>query len=154
MSDRKTAGAKPAVFATGIGLMRIAALIVLALAVPAAQAAAAAPKTFEVASKVGRSNVRFRAILHPQAAACSAAQIKTLRAKVLAEGEAHMRTHLKEVIAKSKTDASAPNEFFGLSYLVGCPPDGGAWVAFPAQGPNKAVSRFSPAEGWSPMAPL
>ena len=132
--------------------MRFAA--VAAVLIAAGAASATPPKSFDVATQVGRSNIRLRVILHPQADHCSPAQIATLRAKALAEGEKHMRASLKEVIAKAGTDASGPKEFFGLSYLAGCPADGGVWIAFPAQGQGKAVARFSPGDGWSPMAPL
>jgi hypothetical protein len=125
-------------------------LLVLGVASPAA----AAPKSFEVATKVGRSNVKMRVVLHPQADKCSAKQIDLLKAKALKEGSGHIRAHLAEVTAKAKTDASGPKEFFGLGYLGGCPADGGVWIAFPAQGPDRAVARFSPGDGWSPMAPL
>lgn len=128
-------------------------LLVVAVVAPV-RAAAAPPKSFDVATKVGVSNVRIRVLLHPQADSCSPKQIATLKAKVVKEGEAHIRQHLKQVMAKAKTDASRPTEFFGLSYLAGCPADGGAWIAFPAAGPDKAVARFSPGDGWSPMAPL
>lgn len=124
------------------------------LLIGAATPAMAAPKSFDVATKVGRSNVRMRVLLHPQADACSPKQIELLKAKALKEGADHIRAHLAEVMGKAKTDASGPKEFFGLSYLGGCPADGGAWIAFPVEGPNKAVARFSPGDGWSPMAPL
>lgn len=126
----------------------------LGLALPAPLRAAAAPKSFDAPTKVGKSNVRVRVILHPQADKCSPAQVELIRGKAVALGEAHMRAHLKEVIAKSRTDASGAGEFFGVSFLAGCPDDGGAWVAFPADKPEKSVTRYSKGEGWSPMAPL
>ncbi|QZO01846.1 hypothetical protein [Chenggangzhangella methanolivorans] len=65
-----------------------------------------------------------------------------------------MRENLKALIKKAGTDASGPTQFFGVAFLAGCPKDGSAWVAFPAEGKDKLVSRFAPELGWSPMMKL
>ncbi|MGA0532995.1 hypothetical protein [Hansschlegelia sp. KR7-227] len=129
--------------------------IVAALAVAlSASPALAAPKTFVVATKAGRSNVEVTVVLHPQVDRCAKPLVAEIRKQVALQGAAHVRAHLKTVVKASGTDASGKGQFFGLSFLAGCPADGTAWIAFPAQGKDKQVSRFAPGLGWSPMQPI
>lgn len=130
-------------------------LAVLALSVLLAAPVAAAPvKQTVVAVKVGRSNVQIRIVVHPQADFCTKALAEKIRARARELGEAHVRQNLKTLIAKAGTDASGPTQFFGVAFLAGCPKDGSAWVAFPAEGKDKTVSRYAPELGWSPMMKL
>lgn len=133
-------------------MRRLAALFAALLLAPAVAAAPLRQQT--VSGKVGKSNVQVRLLVHPQVDGCTTAQTKLIQAEALKQGLAHVRETLPRLIAKAKTDASAPGEFFGVSFLVGCPKDGTAWIAFPAEGKEKAVSRYSPELGWSPMARL
>lgn len=133
--------------------MRFALAILLAAACAAPASAVTATQT-TLSTKVGKSNVQIRLIIHPQAAACTPALVKQIRAQALKSGEAHVRQNLQKLIRQAKTDASKPEEFFGLSFLVGCPKDGTAWIAFPAEGKEKSVSRYAPELGWSPMVRL
>jgi len=133
-------------------VMKIAA--VAAIAVVFAFPAVAAPRSLEVATTVGRSNVRVRVILHPQADKCAQSQLQEIRKRAVAIGQDHIRRRLKAIIAKSGTDASGEKEFFGVSVLAGCPADGGAWIVFPVEGKQRSVSRYEPKTGWSPMIPL
>lgn len=131
--------------------LRLAPLVVLALAAPAF---AAPVKQTVVATKVGRSNVQIRIAIHPQADFCTKALAEKIRARAREIGEAHVRENLKNLIAKAGTDASGPTQFFGVGFLAGCPKDGSAWVAFPAEGKDKLVSRWAPELGWSPLLKL
>jgi hypothetical protein len=119
-----------------------------------AQPIGAKAKSFTVATKVGRSNIELRIILHPQVDSCSGPLLKEIRGRALALGQAHMRENLSKVIKASGTDASGDKQFFGLSFLAGCPAAGAPWIAFPAEGKDKVVTRFTAAAGWSPLAPL
>ncbi|MDR4308742.1 hypothetical protein IHQ68_19145 [Chelatococcus sambhunathii] len=116
--------------------------------------ALAAPKTTVVMAKVGKTNVQVRMLLHPQVDQCSAPLSKELRAEATRLGAAHVRENLPKLIKKAGTDASGPSEFFGVSYLAGCPKDGSAWLAFPVEGKDKSVTRFQPGLGWSGMTKL
>ena len=132
--------------------MKIAAIA--AIVVVFASPAVAAPKSLEAVTTVGRSNVRVRVILHPQADGCSQPQLQEIRKRAVAIGQDHIRRRLKAIIAKSGTDASGDKEFFGVSVVAGCPADGGAWIAFPIEGKQRSVSRYEPKTGWSPMIRL
>lgn len=135
--------------------MRLAAALMIAvLATPAPGAIAATASQTTLSAKVGRSNVQVRLVIHPQAAACTPALVRLIKAQALREGEAHVRANLPKLVKKAGTDASKPGEFFGLNFLVGCPKDGTAWIAFPAEGKDKSVSRYAPELGWSPMMKL
>lgn len=109
-----------------------------------------------IPGKVGRSNVQVRLIVHPQVAAgCTQALVREVRKRALELGEAHVRANLARLIKQAGTDASGATEFFGVTYLVGCPGEGVAWIAFPAEGKaDKQVTRFAPGVGWSPMTKL
>ncbi|MFC3692412.1 hypothetical protein ACFOWB_09330 [Chenggangzhangella methanolivorans] len=133
-------------------LLRAAAILAVFAAV--APVAAAPLKQTIVASKVGRSNVQIRIVVHPQADFCTKALAEKIKARARELGEAHVRENLKALIKKAGTDASGPTQFFGVAFLAGCPKDGSAWVAFPAEGKDKLVSRFAPELGWSPMMKL
>ena len=133
---------------------RLLAALLPALGLAVAPAGAAPLKQTVVAGKVGRSNVQIRVVMHPQADFCSKALAGKIRERARELGEAHVRANLKTLIAKAGTDASGPTQFFGLAFLAGCPKDGSAWVAFPAQGKDKTVSRYAPELGWSPMMKL
>ena len=128
--------------------------IALAVAVLSTTALAAAPKTIRITTKVGKSNVQISVVLHPQVDQCGQAQVEAIRKKVVEQGEAYIRSRLPALTKKSGTDASGEKEFFGVNYLAGCPADGSAWIAFPAEGPNKSVARFTPGQGWTAMAPI
>lgn len=136
-----------------MSLVRAAAAMTLAAAL-AAPAAAAPIKQTVVASKVGRSNVQIRILIHPQADFCTKPLAEKIRARARELGEAHVLENLKTLIRKAGTDASGPTQFFGVAFLAGCPKDGSAWVAFPAEGKDKLVSRWAPELGWSPMMKL
>ena len=115
---------------------------------------AAPPKTTTVMTRVGKTNVQVRILLHPQVDNCPAALSKEIRAQAVRLGQSHVRDNLAKLVKKAGTDASGPSEFFGVSYLAGCPKDGTAWIAFPAEGKDKSVSRFTPGAGWSAMLRL
>jgi hypothetical protein len=129
------------------------AVILLALAAPGVAAAAAAKQT-TLSGKVGKTNVQVRVMLHPQVDSCAPAVLKEIHRQALGLGLAHVRANLAKLVRQAKTDASGEKEFFGLSYLAGCPKDGAPWLAFPAEGKEKAVSRYAPGVGWSPMMKL
>lgn len=132
-------------------IRRIVLAAMLALAwVPAS----AAPKEVALAGKVGKTNVQVVMTLHPQVDACSAVQAKELRRQALALGLAHVRVNLPKLVRMAGTEASGETEFFGVRYLAGCLKDGSAWLAFPAEGKDKSVTRFAPGVGWSPMMKL
>lgn len=131
-----------------------AALSAGLLAAPFAEAGAAPTKRMMLSTKVGRSNVQVSVILHPQVANCSAALTKEIRKQALERGAAHVRENLAKLVRQAGTDASGAAEFFGVSYLAGCPAGGSAWLAFPAEGKEKAVSRYAPELGWSPPVKL
>lgn len=124
------------------------------LAVLALPAAAETAKQTTLSGKVGRSNVQVRLILHPQADGCAPALLEEVRREALELGQAHVRENLAKLIKQAGTDASGDREFFGLSYLAGCPNDGSAWIAFPAEGREKSLTRYAPQLGWSPMTKL
>jgi hypothetical protein len=139
--------------------MRLASCLAscLALAIALAgplggdRAAAQSAKQTMIAAKAGRSNVQIRLVLHPQAPACSAALTREIKSEATRLGVAHVRANLAKLIRQARTDASGDKEFFGVSYLVGCPKDGSAWIAFPLDGKEKSVTRYAPPLGWSPM---
>ncbi|RXF70773.1 hypothetical protein [Hansschlegelia zhihuaiae] len=132
--------------------MRFAlALMLLAIAAPAAAASA---KQTTLSGKAGKTNVQVRVILHPQVDSCAPDVLKEIHRQALALGLAHVRANLAKLVRQAKTDASGEKEFFGLSYLAGCPKDGAPWLAFPADGKEKSVSRYAPGAGWSPMMKL
>lgn len=126
----------------------LAALVLLAFP------ASAAPKSFEEATRVGASNVRVRVVLHPQVDRCSPRQMAEIRKRAVAIAQDHVGKRLKAIIARSGTNASGDKEFFGVSMLAGCPADGGAWIAFPAEGKERSVTRHERGTGWSPMMRL
>ena len=134
--------------------MPLRAVLAVALSLSSAAAMAAEPKSFRIATKVGRSNVAITVVLHPQVDDCSAALLLEIRRKAEKEGQAFVRDHLAGLIKKSGTDASDDKQFFGVGYLAGCPKGGAAWIAFPLEGKDKSVSSFSPGAGWSPMIRL
>lgn len=133
--------------------MRRTLLVLVALALPAV-AFAQTPKQTTISGKVGRSNIEVRLMMHPQVDKCSAAQTKVLRAEALEIGTAHIRANLTRLVKQAGTDASGPKEFFGVNFLGGCTADGTAWLAFPAEGKDRQVTRYAPQTGWSPMAKL
>jgi len=130
---------------------RLALLAAIAAATPALSEPL---KLTTVAGKVGRSNVQVRIVVHPQADFCTKALAEKIKARARELGEAHVRANLKSLIKKAGTDASGPTQFFGVAFLAGCPKDGSAWVAFPADGKDKMVSRWAPELGWSPLLKL
>lgn len=134
-------------------MSRLSLLLCAALTV-AGPASAAPLKTTVIAAKVGRSNVQIRIVIHPQADFCTKPLAEKIKARARELGEAHVRENLKTLIQKAGTDASGPTQFFGVAFLAGCPKDGSAWVAFPAEGKDKMVSRWAPELGWSPMLKL
>lgn len=133
--------------------MRRTALAFAVLALPAAAVGQTAKQT-TISGKVGRTNVEVRLVMHPQVDRCSAAQTKALRARALELGTDHIRSNLPRLVKQAGTDASGPKEFFGVNFLGGCTGDGTAWLAFPAEGKDKEVTRYAPQTGWSPMAKL
>ncbi|WP_020181374.1 hypothetical protein [Methylopila sp. M107] len=132
----------------------LARLLVACLLLAASPLSAASLKHATLSTKVGKSNVQVRVLLHPQVDGCAPAQTKQISAEALRLGAAHVRANLPTLVRKAGTDASKPGEFFGMSYLAGCPKDGTAWIAFPAEGKDKQVTRFAPGLGWSGMMKL
>lgn len=132
------------------------AIALLALAAPLFASLAAAPaKQAIVSGKVDRSNVQVRLIVHPQVDRCTPELVREVRKRALELGQAHVRANLAKLIKQAGTDASGDKEFFGVSYLVGCPGEGVAWIAFPVEGKDaRQVSRYAPGLGWSPMTRL
>jgi len=126
-----------------------------ALSMLLVSSSAAAPTKREViAGKVGKTNVEIGVILHPQANRCPAGLLKELRRQARALGEAHVRANLSKLVRQAGTDASGAKEFFGVTYIGACVPDGTAWLAFPAEGKDKSVSRYAPGVGWTALIKL
>ena len=124
------------------------------LALCAAPLSAAPTKQTVEQTKVGKTNVQVRIVLHPQVDACAPERARELRRKAIELAQAHIRRNLPGLIKKAGTDASGPNQFFGVDYLAGCLKDGSGWIAFPVEGKDKQVTRFAPGLGWSPMMKL